>query len=303
MKKSVLGRSLMLLLAAAIWGTTFVAQSEASVSPFTFNCSRFFLGALVLLPVIALFDTINRNKRKLFAFTKYELLGGALCGIVLCVASAFQQFGIGMTSAGKSAFITSLYVVLVPVFGIFTKRRVNARIWGCVILALVGATLLSADFSEGGNINMGDFLCLLCSITFALHIVVIDKYSPNADGVRMSCVQFFVAGLISLPLMLIFEQPAIADITADWLPICYAGFLSCGVAYTLQIVGQKDCPPATASIVLSLESVFGAISAAIILGVIGNNPEEIMSVRETIGCVIVFVAVILAQLPAKRKCK
>lgn len=303
MKKSVLGRSLMLLLAAAIWGTTFVAQSEARVSPFTFNCSRFFLGALVLLPVIALFDGINRNKRKLFAFTKHELVGGVFCGIVLCTASAFQQFGIGMTSAGKSAFITSLYVVLVPVFGIFTGRRVSARIWGCVILALFGATLLSADFSESGSVNMGDFLCLLCAITFALHIVVIDKYSPKADGVRMSCVQFFVAGLISLPLMLIFDKPLITEITADWLPICYAGFLSCGIAYTLQIVGQKDCPPATASIVLSLESVFGAISAAIILGVIGKNPEEIMSLRETVGCAIVFLAVILAQLPERKKCK
>ena len=303
MKKSVLGRSLMLLMAAAIWGTTFVAQSEASVSPFTFNCSRFVLGALVLLPVIAIFDRVNKNKRRLFAFTKCELVGGVFCGVVLCVASALQQFGIGMTSAGKSAFITALYVVLVPVLGIFTKRKVSARIWGCVILALFGATLLSADFSEGGSINMGDFLCLLCAIAFSLHIVVIDRYSPNADGVRMSCVQFFTAGLLSFPLMLIFEHPEFSEISADWLPICYAGLLSCGIAYTLQIVGQKDCPPATASIILSLESVFGAISAAIILGIIGKNPEEIMNLREIVGCATVFLAVILAQLPERNKCK
>lgn len=303
MKKSVLVRSLLLLLAAFIWGTTFVAQSEARVSPFTFNSMRFFLGALVLLPVIFTFDKVGNKKKGLFAFSRYELIGGLFCGLVLGVASAFQQFGIGMTSAGKSAFITSLYVVLVPVFGIFTKRRVGARIWGCVALAFLGAILLSSDFSEGGGMNMGDLLCLFCAVTFALHIVVIDRYSPRVDGVRMSCVQFFVAGLISLPLMLVLEAPSASDIIADWLPICYAGFLSCGIAYTLQIVGQKDCPPATASIILSLESVFGAISGTIVLGIIGKDASEIMTARETIGCLTVFLAVILAQLPERKKCK
>ncbi len=300
MKKLFSSGSLTLLLAAAIWGVAFVAQSEGMdyVKPFTFNSLRFFLGGLVLLPCIAILDKVNHTGRKPFSFTPYEIKGGVACGVVLCVASSFQQFGIvsDSTSAGKAAFITSLYVVLVPLFGLFMKKRVPLRIWLCVAMALTGVTVLSADFGGGVVFFTGDLLCLACAVVFSLHIMVIDEFSPKTDGVRMSCVQFFVAGIIALPFMLILEKPGISQILDAWLPIGYAGALSCGVAYTLQIIGQKKCPPATASIILSLESVFGAISGAIILGVFGDKPEELMNLREISGCAIVFLAVVLAQL-------
>lgn len=298
MKKLFSSGSLTLLLAAAIWGVAFVAQSEGMdyVKPFTFNSLRFFLGGLVLLPCIAFLDRINHTGRRPFSFTPDEIKGGVACGVVLCVATSFQQFGILSTSAGKAAFITSLYVVLVPLFGLFMKKRVPLRIWLCVAMALVGVTVLSADFSGGMVFSTGDLLCLACAIVFSLHIMVIDEFSPKTDGVRMSCVQFFVAGIIALPFMLILEKPEISQILDAWLPIGYAGALSCGVAYTLQIIGQKKCPPATASIILSLESVFGAISGAIILGIFGDKPEELMNLREISGCAVVFLAVVLAQL-------
>ena len=293
-----------LLLTAFIWGVAFVAQSEGveHVGPFTFNSIRFLLGGLVLLPCIVFLDKINHTGRKLFSFTSTELKGGLACGIVLCVASSFQQIGIMGTSVGKAAFITSLYVVLVPLFGLFMKRKVSLRIWLCVALALLGVTVLSADFSESAAvISLGDLLCFFGAIVFALHIIVIDEFSPKTDGVRMSCIQFFVAGILASPFMLILEKPETDQVLDAWLPIAYAGALSCGVAYTLQIIGQKKCPPATASIILSLESVFGAISGAIILGVFGKDRAELMNAREIFGCATVFFAVILAQLSPNNK--
>lgn len=280
-----------------------MAQSEGMdyVKPFTFNSLRFFLGGLVLLPCIAILDKINHTGRKPFSFTSDEIKGGIACGGILCVATSFQQFGIVSTSAGKAAFITSLYVVLVPLFGLFMKKRVPLRIWLCVAMALAGVTVLSADFSGGAVFSTGDLLCLVCAIIFSLHIIVIDEFSPKTDGVRMSCVQFFAAGIIALPFMLILEKPEISQILGAALPIGYAGALSCGVAYTLQIIGQKKCPPATASIILSLESVFGAISGAIILGVFGKDSNELMSLREISGCATVFLAVLLAQLSPDSK--
>ena len=303
MKKFFSGGSMTLLLTALIWGVAFVAQSEGveHVGPFTFNSIRFLLGGLVLLPCIVFLDKINRTERKLFSFTRNEVKGGIACGIVLCVASSLQQLGIMYTSAGKAAFITSLYVVLVPLFGLFMKKKIGLRIWLCVAFALLGVTILSADFSGGTVISLGDLLCLFGSIVFALHIIVIDEFSPKTDGVRMSCIQFFVAGILASPFMLISEKPEISQLLDASLPIAYAGLLSCGVAYTLQIIGQKKCPPATASIILSLESVFGAISGAIILGVFGENDAELMNRREIFGCAIVFLAVIFAQLSSDNK--
>ncbi|MBE6695121.1 MAG: DMT family transporter [Ruminococcaceae bacterium] len=303
MKKVFSGGGMTLLLTALIWGVAFVAQSEGveHVGPFTFNSIRFLLGGLILLPCIVIIDKINNTGRSLFSFTQNEIKGGIACGIVLCVASSLQQLGIMSTSVGKAAFITSLYVVLVPLFGLFMKKKVGLRIWLCVVLALLGVTILSADFSGGTAISLGDLLCFFGAIVFALHIIVIDEFSPKADGVRMSCIQFFVAGILASPVMIFSEKPNVSQLLDAWLPICYAGLLSCGVAYTLQIIGQKKCPPATASIILSLESVFGAISGAIILGIFGGKDSELMNLREIFGCAIVFFAVVFAQLSPNNK--
>ena len=202
MKKLFSGGTLTLLLTALIWGVAFVAQSEGMehVGPFTFNSIRFLLGGLVLLPCIVFLDKINHTGRKLFSVTPNEIKGGIACGVVLCTASSLQQIGIMSTSTGKAAFITSLYVVLVPLLGIFMKKRVSLRVWLCVVLALAGATLLSVNFSEASAtvVSIGDLLCFIGAIVFSLHIIVIDAFSPKVDGVRMSCIQFFVAGVLCI---------------------------------------------------------------------------------------------------------
>lgn len=298
-KKIFSVNSMMLLLAAAIWGIAFVAQSAAmdSVQPFTFNCIRSFLGGAVLVPCIFLLDKINKNGRQVFSLTKGELVGGVVCGLVLGVASSLQQYGIALGStAGKAAFITSLYVVLVPVFSAFVGKKIDVRVWLGVFMALVGVGLISINFAEGFSVGIGDLLVLGCAICFAFHIIVIDKFSVGTDGVRMSMVQFFVASLVNLPGMLIFDRPEPSCVMDAWLPIAYAGFLSCGVAYTLQVVGQKKCHPVAATAILSLESVFGAVGGAIILGVIGGSEADLMKWYQIIGCVIVFSAVIITQL-------
>ncbi len=294
---------MMLLLTAAIWGFAFVAQSMAmdSVSPFTFNCIRFFLGGAILIPCIFLLDRINKNGRRVWGLTKSELVGGFFCGVVLAVASTLQQYGIALGStAGKAAFITSLYVVFVPVLSIFAKKKMNPRVWLGVVMALLGVALISVNFREGFSVGFCDLVMLIAALSFAVHIIVIDKYSPKCDGVRMSMVQFFVASLLTMPGMLMLERPEIASITEAWLPIAYAGFLSCGAAYTLQVVAQKKCDPTAATIILSLESVFGAIGGAVILGVIGGSEADLMKWYQIFGCVIVFAAVIFTQLVLAR---
>ena len=298
-KKIFSANSMMLLLAAAIWGIAFVAQSAAmdDVQPFTFNCIRNFLGGAVLIPCIFLLDRINKTSRRALSLNRAELVGGIVCGIVLGVASSLQQYGIALGStAGKAAFITSLYVVLVPALSVFGGKKIDARVWLGVFMALGGVALISINFSEGISVGVGDLLVLVCAVCFAFHIIVIDKFSSGTDGVRMSMVQFFVASLVNLPGMLIFDRPEPSSVMDAWLPIAYAGFLSCGVAYTLQIVGQKKCHPVAATAILSLESVFGAVGGAVILGVIGGSEADLMRWYQIIGCVIVFAAVILTQL-------
>lgn len=294
----------MLLLTAVIWGLAFVAQSVAmdAVFPFTFNCVRFFLGGAILVPCIAVLDKIRKNGRKLLDITRWELIGGVLCGVVLGVASTLQQYGIALGStAGKAAFITSLYVVFVPLISVFlSKKRLNPKVWIGVVMAIFGVCLISVNFKEGFSVGLGDLIMLLGAIAFAFHIIVIDKYSPKCDGVRMSMLQFFVASLVNLPFMLIFDRPDISSIAIAWLPIAYAGFLSCGVAYTLQVVAQKKCDPTAATVILSLESVFGAIGGALILGVIGGSEADLMKWYQILGCAIVFAAVIFTQLVVSR---
>lgn len=289
----------MLLLAAFIWGSTFVAQKSGMdlIGPFTFNGIRCLIGGLVLIPVCFLFaknDPIpeNASAEEKKSYNKTLLLGGLCCGIVVFFASNLQQFGLLYTTAGKSGFITVLYVVLTPVCGLFLKQKVRPVTWLCVIMALFGLYLLC--FKAGSPINFGDILTFLGALGFTAHILVIDYFSPKVNGVKMSCLQFLVCGCISVPLAFIFEEIDWANVFNCWLPILYAGILSCGVAYTLQIVAQKDTTPVVACIMMSMESVFAVICAALILG-------EMMTVKELIGCVIMFAAVIIVQLPSKEE--
>lgn len=294
---------IMLFLTALIWGASFVAQRAGMdyIGPFTFNGIRCLVGALVLIPVILLMDAQQKKKNStediipLSAVAKKAerktlLLGGLSCGIILFIASSLQQIGIIYTSAGKTGFITALYIVLVPILGIFIGRKVRRILWLCVALATVGLYLLC--IKEGFAISKGDFLVLLCAFGFAAHILVIDYFSPKTDGVKMSAIQFFICGAISMPFMFIFETINWADIIDCWLPILYAGIMSCGVAYTFQIIAQKNTEPTVTSLILSLESVFAVIAGMILLG-------EQVSTREAIGCLIMFSAIILAQLPSR----
>ena len=297
-------RSTICLLAAAlIWGTTFVAQSIATglLAPYTYNACRFLLGFLVLLPVAVLTgrkDPLavtyrggspkNPNARRLL------LTGGFLCGLCLFMAGSFQQTGIQYTTAGKSGFITALYIVLVPILGLLFKRKCSPLVIPAVILAVIGFYLLC--IKEGFSINKGDAITLGCSFMFALHILCVDHYSPLVNPIQLSCLQFLTAGLISLIPAFALETPAWPDIVACWLPIVYAGVLSSGVAYTLQIIGQRGLHPAIAALLMSLESVISVISGWLVLG-------DVLTAKEFFGCALVFCAVILAQLPVGSKSK
>ena len=292
MKKKQLGNSLLLLLTATIWGSAFVAQSVGMehVGPFTFTFSRSIIGGIVLLPCILLLGKWKKG----FA-TKVEWIGGICCGIALCVASNFQQVGIQFTTVGKAGFITALYVVLVPIFGLSLKKRVPILIWGCVGLSVVGLYLLCMP-TGAFTLALGDLLVLICAVLFTVHILVIDHFSPKGDGVVISCIQFFTCGILSGIPMLFFENPSVGSmLDAKW-SILYAGVLSSGVAYTLQVVAQKNVNPTVASLIMCLESVVAVLAGWIVLG-------QDMSSREILGCVLMFVAIVLAQLPVPEKTK
>lgn len=279
----------MLTLTSLIWGVAFVAQSVGMdyVGPFTFNSIRCLLGGLVLIPCIVLLDKKDPNRKPMER--KIFLTGGVLCGLVLAVASSLQQFGILYTSVGKAGFITSLYILIVPLFGLFIGKRVGAKLWVSIAVALAGMYLLCMN--GGFTIGLGDGLMLLCAVGFSLHILVIDHYSPKTDGVRLSCIQFFTCGALCTVPMFLFESPSLQAIFSAAVPILYAGVLSCGVAYTLQVIAQKHTSPTVASLLLSLESVFSVLAGWLLLG-------QGLSLRELFGCVLVFAAIILAQLPA-----
>ncbi len=301
----------MLLFTAIIWGSAFVAQKSGMdyVGPFAFNGVRTFLGALMLVPVIMILDRVNgeaeRRKKLSEAERKAErkllAIGGILCGICLFTASSLQQIGMLYTTAGKAGFITALYVVLVPIVGLFIGKRVRKLVWACVAIAAVGLYLLCmpAGGFDLSSINKGDFIIFLCAITFTFHILVIDYFSPRTDGVKLSCIQFFVVAILSI-IPMIFADTALGyemvniDALLDCvIPLLYSGLLSGGVGYTLQVVAQKDTDPTVASMLLCLESVFAVIAGAIIL-------HEVMSGREIFGCVLMFVAIVCAQLPEKK---
>lgn len=294
--------AMMLMLAAFIWGTAFVAQSVGMdhLGPFTFNGVRNFVGAAALLPCICFLDRLNRSDVKDKDVKAAErsgekrdlLLGGICCGTVLFVAGSLQQVGLQYTTVGKAGFITACYIVIVPVCGIFLHKKIGGKVWIAVALSLIGLYLLC--ITEKLTIGKGDILVFLCALVFTVHILVIDYFSPKTDGVKMSCIQFMVCGLLSLVPMFVLETPEFGGIMKSWGPILYAGVLSSGVAYTLQIVGQKNVNPAIASLILSLESCFSVLAGWLILG-------QRLSVREAMGCVLMFAAIILAQLPDRSR--
>lgn len=306
MNKYTLRQSLLLLLTAAIWGVAFVAQSVGMdyVGPFTFNTVRSLLGGIVLIPCIVLLKRINVGSKDTAGAAEHAsgdpagqrkvlLTGGVACGVLLCIASNLQQFGIMYTSVGKSGFITAMYIVLVPVLGIFLKKKAGIKIW-CSVAIAVGGLYLLCMTGSGFSIQKGDLLLLLGAVMFSFHILTIDYFSPKVDGVKMSCIQFFTCGILSMVCMFLFEQPQIGAILQARIPIVYAGVLSCGVAYTLQIVGQKGMNPTVASLILSMESVISVIAGWLIL-------HQKLSGRELLGCVLMFVAIILVQLPERKR--
>lgn len=295
--KQQIKSSLILLLTATIWGVAFVAQSVGMeyIGPFTFNAIRCVLGGLVLIPVILVLkkkkETGAENQEKEDKKTLWA--GGIACGVILCIASNLQQFGIMEASVGKSGFFTALYIVMIPVIGIFIGKRPGIKLWFCVALAVVGMYLLC--MKDGSfTIERADIMLLLCALAFSFHILVVDYFSPKVDGVKMSCIQFFVYGVLSAVGMLFTETPDISNIQAAWLPLLYAGLLSCGVGYTLQIVGQKGINPVIASLIMSLESVISALAGWVILG-------QVLSPKEILGCVLMFVAIIITQIPIGNK--
>ena len=297
MQKQVsLKNSLILLLTATIWGIAFVAQSVGMdyVGAFTFNSVRSLIGSVVLIPVIFVLNSrkapVSLSPAQEKKNRKTLILGGISCGVCLALASNFQQFGIKYTTVGKAGFITACYIVIVPILGLFLKKKCSPYIWAAVAMALAGLYLLC--IKDGFTIGKGDILVMICALLFSFHILVIDYYSPKVDGVAMSCIQFLVCGILSGIPALLLEHPQMSAILCAWQPILYAGVMSCGVAYTLQIVGQKNMNPTVASLILSLESCISVLAGWVIL-------HQSLSRREIIGCLIMFAAIILAQLPEK----
>lgn len=280
--------SFLLLLTAFIWGMAFVAQSVAmdAIGPWTFNCTRSLIAGVTLLVLMPFFkknsqDPVSSDRRML-------IKGGIACGVCLGAASMFQQAGIMTTSVGKAGFITALYVVFVPVISAFLGRKMEKKIWLCTLLAVAGLYFLC--MTESLSLQQGDMLVLICAVLFAVHILCIDHFTPYTDGIRMSCIQFFTAGILCMIGMLIFEKPQLSDLLHAAGPILYAGILSSGAGYTMQIIGQKDTDPSVASLLMSLESVFAVLGGWLLL-------HETLSGREIFGCLLTFSAVLIAQLP------
>ena len=299
--------SLLLVLAAFIWGIAFVAQSTGgdAVGPYTFNCIRSVIGSLVLVPVIKLSGRLHWSHKKPVSRKDWRTLftGGIACGIALSIASNLQQVGISLGSpVGKAGFLTACYMLIVPILGIFLKKKCGWNVWLGIVIAMVGLYLLCMQGSF--SIQFSDLLLLLCALAFAVQILIVDHYADMVDGVRMACIQFLVCGIISaIPMIFMDMGLSVSEISewgsafADpyaWIPILYAGVLSCGVAYTLQIIGQRGLNPTVASLLMSLESVFSLLAGWVLL-------EEALSGREILGCILIFSAVVLAQLQVRKK--
>ncbi len=286
MKKKLLG-SVMLLSATLIWGTAFVAQSAgmALVGPFTFQLGRNvlaagFLALWVLCADPARFAGQWKNPRL--------WKSGILCGCALFLASSLQQIGLTETGAGKAGFLTSLYILLVPLLELFFRKRPSRRTVLSLIPAVIGLYLLCG---AGGRLRLGDLLLLLCALAFAVQIIAVERLGGGLNGIALNCIQSLTCAVLALPFVLLKEKPAWQDVTACWLPLCYAGLLSSGVGYTLQIFGQQRLDAAPAALIMSLESVFAALAGWII-------QHDVLTAPEAVGCALVFSAVIFAQLPA-----
>ena len=294
--------SFLLVLAAFIWGIAFVAQSTGgdAVGPYTFNCIRSIIGGLVLVPVIRLSDRLHWSRKKPVSREDKRILltGGIACGIALSIASNLQQVGITMGSpVGKAGFITACYMLIVPILGLFLKKKCGWNVWLGIVIAVFGLYLLCIQGSF--SIQFSDFLLILCALSFAVQILIVDHYADMVDGVRMACIEFIVCGIVSaIPMLFVDMGLSVSGISEwasaftdpyAWIPILYAGALSCGVAYTLQIIGQRGMNPTVASLLMSLESVFSVLAGWLLL-------KEALSGREILGCILIFIAVVLAQL-------
>mgnify|MGYP003300192429 CR=1 FL=1 len=320
-KKSIKGVSL-LLIGSFIWGTTFVAQSMGTnhLNAFSFNCIRNFIGVFALIPVLlwqictecknintiqdnsscelsptlgthALIGQIHASIKSIF--TQNLFFGGLACGTALCLASYFQQLGIESSTVGKSAFITTLYIVLVPLLGLFFKKKLPLQIWCGVILAMIGLYLLCMK-DEAFVLTTGDIYLLLCAFFFTIQITAVYYFAPKVNCIALSMMQFLVTAIISGIGMIFTELPTLENIYGAIIPLLYAGVLSSGVAYTFQIIGQKHLAPTVASLLMSLESVFATLAGWVVL-------KEVLSTKEFIGCGLVFAAVILTQIPVPSK--
>ena len=297
MQNQKLKGTIYIFIATIIWGSAFVAQSEATVAPFTYQGIRSIIGAIFLVGLSLILDFFARKKGQ--SVTKWTdktlLIGGLVCGLILFAAMNLQQFGLYFdTDPGKAGFITAMYILIVPILGLFMKKNVPFIVWISIVIAVVGLFFLCVQPGTGIALKTGDFFVLLCALVFAFHIVAIDFYAPKVDGVKLSCVQFIVAGGISCICMFIFEDPKMTEIIDNTIPILYAGIGSSGIAYTLQIIGQKYSPPTIASLVMSFESVFAVLSQVVVMWIMPSS-------RELLGCAIMFVAILLAQLPEKKK--
>lgn len=314
-KTHKLRNTFFLFLTAMIWGAAFVAQSVSMdyIGPFTFICLRSVIGGLFLIPVIIVLDGIRKKsqnesadvvnsenilhieteeKQRLSWKNKQLIEGGIVCGIFLFFANCFQQTGIQYTTVGKAGFITTFYIIIVPLIGLFFKKYCGILTWIGVVVALAGLYFLC--ITQKLTIQRGDALILCCSVLYADQILAIDHYNPFVDGVKMSCIQFLTGGILGAVFMLLFENPSIAMILSAAGPILYTGIMSTGVGYTLQIVGQKGLNPTVAALILSLESVFSALSGYLFL-------HQVLTTRELIGCALMFIAIVLAQLPDIRR--
>lgn len=300
--------NILILIATFIWGTGFLAQKEgADIGTFTFNGTRFLMGGLFLLPMIAIMDAGRAKSGKRIAdqspaaggrmgaslsWDKTVLIGGIICGIFLFIASTLQQHGVGHTTVGKAGFITSLYILMVPFFSVALGKKVHKRAWLAVVLGIAGLYLMSM-WGEDLSLSYGDAFILGCAVALSFQIMAVDYFSPKTDSLKLSCIEFLTIGVISLPLMFIFEDPSVDKLISAAWPLLFAGLLSTGVAYTLQVAAQKDANPTTAALLMTTESLFSLLAGMVVLG-------ERMKPNEYLGAALILIAVIMNSLPEKK---
>ena len=289
--------NILLFITAFIWGTAFVAQRQGVeiLDPCTYNGIRSFFGCMALMPVILFMDfKAKKNNTYVKDNPKLLALGGIVCGVILFLASTVQTAALIDADEGKAGFMTALYLIIVPILGIFIGKKIRPVVWLCVVFATLGLYFLCVKEGTSFSFDKSEILLLLCALIFAFHIMAVDYFSPRLNGVKLSFIQFLVVGLISLVYIVLIDKPQMSDIIKCALPIIYAGVFSSGIAYTLQIVAQKDTEPAVASIIMSMESLFALLAGIVVSG---NQP----GIREIIGCIFMLAAIILVELPEKKK--